>query len=492
MRTIASAGESTTSLPRTRPAAALPTARPAPIPSIPPHHDAQPSQRRGAGAAGFNVLSRHLQSSHVPVLCLLIVVIITLVFSNSLMPAFPVDQPAHDIQLNAALAACRQWQERGGPGNANRPVPHPVARIAILPVGFGVGGCEDHQWAFQHVRQVLGIELRCTHIGGPDGHRDVGALAHADFFIISHMISPLTLSRFLRRYPKRPRIFVMWEAYVEWWDFFIHSVDGAVGFRPVGELAGPMSPEGQRGVVFRRIPFFIPWHASPGTCSLPEGMLAVNMTADSWASRPRFAALIARHTAYPRAALFHNLSTIGVVDAPSVAFHNMEWDGRDKKSIVRDRRWIITPENRLVGGHVTEKIVDAHISGAVPIWWGIPGPSPDPEPGILNPDRIIILRDGPGVDPGAAMREVVARVDSIERDVPAGTRAAFFAKPAFQPGAAKATKVLCDGYIEVFCAALNRPAARMPSTIPNSAGFLGLIGPLIMKLEDLLDVDLLT
>jgi Glycosyltransferase family 10 (fucosyltransferase) C-term len=53
---------------------------------------------------------------------------------------------------------------------------------------------------------------------------------------------------------------------------------------------------------------------------------------------------------------------------------NVSYFGRceDKRSILRRYRWALVMENQRQPGYVTEKVLDAIVAGAVPIYWGAP------------------------------------------------------------------------------------------------------------------------
>jgi hypothetical protein len=416
---------------------------------------------------------------------------------SSSFPRVAYDHAGHVRNLESAQARCEAWGRsendiKGADGGG------PTTTLWALPVGWTSNSCDDQQWLFRRIRAALGVDLRCVYGGesGIPGNTDV--IDRADIFLISHLISHTALDRFIRRYPSRPRVFITFEVYNDWIHHVLHFVDGAIGSRMPSEVLSAAKSAGghlpqppSASVLYTRFPFFVVCLTAPETCQFrPELLSGPNLTAEEWASRPHFAALIARHEAYPRKALFSNISALGAIDAPSLAFHNVEWED-NKAAFARRRRFIITPENVLVGGYVSEKIFDAHLSGTVPIWWGHPGSDLDPEPGILNPARVLFLKDGPGIDPQESMTQLLRQIDSIDRDVPSGSRAAFFAQPAFWPGAQTALTKLCDGFVEVFCSALSRPARRNPSTLPT-AGIGKLLTSFLVFLEDVFDIDLVT
>ena len=82
-----------------------------------------------------------------------------------------------------------------------------------------------------------------------------------------------------------------------------------------------------------------------------------------------------------------------------------------------------------VTGYVTEKLRQALLAGAVPLYWG---DSPV-EPGVLNEGRILHW-DGDGAAALATLRQLHEN---------ATAREAWFAQPVLEPGA--------QGWLEAWC-----------------------------------------
>lgn len=155
---------------------------------------------------------------------------------------------------------------------------------------------------------------------------------------------------------------------------------------------------------------------------------------DAWAARPRPAALLSRRYSFPLPELFSLLTGAGhAVDAPSTAFHNIEWpvglpnshlDG--KIDFLRSYRFNICPENSKTGGrggYSTEKLAQALMAGTVPIYWGDPL---DDE--VFNPARVILFNGTDGVP-------VLETIRRLEED--AQFRQNWFASPILAAGADK-------------------------------------------------------
>jgi len=123
-------------------------------------------------------------------------------------------------------------------------------------------------------------------------------------------------------------------------------------------------------------------------------------------SKIKFAAMIASHDGYAskkkvsgcveivsRAEITNKVGTIDFVHCPGKLLHNdnslQDEYNDNKKEYLRQFLFNICAENASVKGYVTEKIFDAIEAGAIPIYWG----DPNPEPAILNPQRIILWND---------------------------------------------------------------------------------------------------
>lgn len=186
--------------------------------------------------------------------------------------------------------------------------------------------------------------------------------------------------------------------------------------------------------------------------------------ADAWVARPRGTAYINSHASWPRQLLVEAFTSrravaaLGPFSAPGKSFRNMPWPTArgptgvavplSKHAVLRQHRFVLAVENSAERGYVTEKLLQAHLAGAVPVYWG--GELP-PEVAVFNPARIIL------VDPrkvGAA----VAATARLVRDPTA--RAAFFAQPIAAPGAAAEVARLADAWFGAFTWAWTRAQER--------------------------------
>ena len=189
---------------------------------------------------------------------------------------------------------------------------------------------------------------------------------------------------------------------------------------------------------YLRLPWWLPYSldaAIPLTDTPRFSSLLRRLPAEEdgevWAARPRLASLLSRHYNFPRPELFSLLTGAGhAVDAPSVAFHNMEWPVglanslEGKIDFLRGYRFNVCPENSKTGGrggYSTEKLAQALMAGTVPIYWGDPLDSE-----VFNPVRVILFN---GTD-GAPVLEAIRR---LEED--AQFRQNWFASPILAAGA---------------------------------------------------------
>lgn len=213
-------------------------------------------------------------------------------------------------------------------------------------------------------------------------------------------------------------------------------------------------------------------------CSLHEG-LSTPVDPDEWASRPRFAAMVASHGGYPRENLADYVTSVAEelsaassrarlqalnwrVDFPGQFRRNLGPDalppGADKVAFLQQYRFNVQPENSRsrAGGYTTEKVLHALLAGTVPVTWG-----DAPEPEVFNPARILTLEeDGSGeagcgaATGGLEPADLMARVRSLESD--ARARAAFFAEPVLLPGAGAWVRRWCDAGARILRRAIER------------------------------------
>jgi hypothetical protein len=138
---------------------------------------------------------------------------------------------------------------------------------------------------------------------------------------------------------------------------------------------------------------------------------------------------------------------LGRVDAPGPAFHNAEWPAslpanhylRGKIEYLKGYRFNICPENSRssgAGGWNTEKLMQAHIAGVVPIYWG---DAVDTD--VMNPARIIFFND-------TNSDLVLETMHRLQEDEP--FRSAWFAQPILAPTAGTWLEAWCDEAARLF------------------------------------------
>ena len=129
--------------------------------------------------------------------------------------------------------------------------------------------------------------------------------------------------------------------------------------------------------------------------------------------KTEFAALVARHDpGYLRQEMVEQLSKIAPVASAGAFMHNDDrlWktDQNNKIQYLSRFRFSICPENSNAPGYVTEKLFEAFLAGAVPIYWGAGGA---PEAGRLNP-RTYLLWNKNGDNTGLLEQIAVLNADS--------------------------------------------------------------------------------
>ena len=109
-----------------------------------------------------------------------------------------------------------------------------------------------------------------------------------------------------------------------------------------------------------------------------------------------FAALVASNPEALRKQMFHELNKLHPVCSAGKYMHNddsLQTVYNDVKlDYLKQFMFSICPENSYAAGYCTEKIFEAMLSGAIPIYWG----EPDPEPEVVNKNAFIYwdLKDG--------------------------------------------------------------------------------------------------
>ncbi len=158
-------------------------------------------------------------------------------------------------------------------------------------------------------------------------------------------------------------------------------------------------------------------------------------------SKTKFAAMVASHDGYAskkkvtgyveivsRTEITEKVATIDFVHCPGKLLHNdnslhNEYDN-DKKVYLEQFLFNICAENASVKGYVTEKIFEALEAGTIPIYWG----DCNPEPTILNPQRIIFWDKSQSEDVLSTIKELYVNMEKREQFL----RAPLFVNTAAQ------------------------------------------------------------
>ena len=152
----------------------------------------------------------------------------------------------------------------------------------------------------------------------------------------------------------------------------------------------------------------------------------------AWASRPGFALFVNAHEAPPRRELVAMAGALGRVSSPGRALNNMRWpldvpnDADGKHELLSRHRFALCPENSVSpdGGYVTEKLPQAHLEGAVPVYWG---DAPRFDTDVWNMRRVLLYANGSS---NAAVMETMVRLQGD-----AAFREEWFSQPVLAPGA---------------------------------------------------------
>ena len=170
----------------------------------------------------------------------------------------------------------------------------------------------------------------------------------------------------------------------------------------------------------------------------------------SFLPKKEFAAMIASHAGYcstrkidgsssmvSRAFITQQIENISFVHCPGKLLHNdnslLEKFKDDKKEYLKQFQFNICSENSSTPGYVTEKLFESFEAGAIPIYWG----DENPEPLILNPERILFWRNDND------NTEVIDRVKSLF--LSKEERQKFLTTPIFKTTAA--TEIF--GYFQI-------------------------------------------
>ena len=183
---------------------------------------------------------------------------------------------------------------------------------------------------------------------------------------------------------------------------------------------------------YRRFPLWLMYLFSPEVAvkaSVADIQIRLDgIEAKAKCSKTKFAAMVASHDGYAskkkvfghveivsRTEITEKVGTIDFVHCPGKLRHNDnslndEYQD-DKKLYLEQFVFNICAENACVEGYVTEKIFEALEAGTIPIYWG----DPNPEPAILNPQRIVFW-DGSRIEEvSATIKELYLNIEKREQ-----------------------------------------------------------------------------
>lgn len=129
---------------------------------------------------------------------------------------------------------------------------------------------------------------------------------------------------------------------------------------------------------------------------ISEKISEFEMTARRYGdNRSKFCAMINSHDTFQtREKIYHAVQQVSRVDCPGKLYHNDKQYKNglpygNKIDYLRQYRFNICGESIITEGFCSEKIFDALYAGCIPIYTG--GDNVDPEPGVLNPEKIIFF-----------------------------------------------------------------------------------------------------
>jgi hypothetical protein len=186
------------------------------------------------------------------------------------------------------------------------------------------------------------------------------------------------------------------------------------------------------------------------TCTFAPG-LTESVTAAAWRKRKHHGVFLANKEVWPRRLLVKAAAASGHVLCPGAAFNNADlatllpkgtplMANGAKLLLLQQTRFSICPENSHGEGYWTEKLFQAHVAGAVPVYWG----SAPAQPHVLNPARI--LQWDADADPDATA--LAARIEELASS--ADAQREFFAHPLLEPGAGRWLQDRCIDVARVF------------------------------------------
>ena len=132
----------------------------------------------------------------------------------------------------------------------------------------------------------------------------------------------------------------------------------------------------------------------------PEKLLS------QWERKDKFCAMVVSNgQSKKRLNFFQHLSKIKHVDSGGAIFNNIGGPVKDKLSFIEKYKFVISFENSVYPGYVTEKILEPLFMGCIPVYWGNPLIHKD-----FNPKRFLNYDDFRSAD------KLIERMIEIESD----------------------------------------------------------------------------
>jgi hypothetical protein len=152
----------------------------------------------------------------------------------------------------------------------------------------------------------------------------------------------------------------------------------------------------------------------------------------AWSARPEFALFVNGHASHPREQMVSFATKVGQVHSPGRALNNMNWPADvpntllGKLELGKRYRFILCPENSRTadGGYVTEKLPQAHLMGAVPVYWG---DAPVADSSVWNMGRVLLFND---TTENSELRKLIEQLETDDI-----FRATWFEQPVLAPTA---------------------------------------------------------
>ena len=179
-------------------------------------------------------------------------------------------------------------------------------------------------------------------------------------------------------------------------------------------------------------------------CPLRRKLFA-NTDPEAWRARGNYSLFIAFALPFPRQHMLDAVNSASPdcrVDAPGAGARTMPWpaafsnNAQGKVALLSTYRYSVCPENSRLSGYATEKLIQAFVAGAVPIYWGAGAEGGIGFPEVFNPKRILVWEGSARASAASNLNASDAlRERIVQLETNASARAAFFAEPILAPTA---------------------------------------------------------